>query len=232
MYGLRAPARLLTVAAVGATMSFVGAPRRQPASIAIDYPAERSIFPPEITPPTFLWCDPAGGVFAWKIDVTFGDGSATIHAGSKGEGIRIGPIDPRGRSNKPPPALTPEQAESHTWTPDSGTWSEMKKHSVERLATITITGLSGHDSNEAVSRGRVTVETSKDSVGAPIFYRDVPLMPSEVAKGVIKPLAPAAIPLIAWRLRYVGEPESTAFHRTAGGWHSPRRAARRTPSCT
>ncbi len=33
-------------------------------------------------------------------------------------------------------------------------------------------------------------------------------MPSEVAKGVIKPLAPAAIPLIAWRLRNVGEPRS------------------------
>ena len=59
---------------------------------------------------------------------------------------------------------------------------------------------------QPVSRGRVTIETSKDPVGAPIFYRDVPLMPSEVAKGVIKPLAPAAIPLIAWRLRNVGEP--------------------------
>jgi tetratricopeptide (TPR) repeat protein len=33
-------------------------------------------------------------------------------------------------------------------------------------------------------------------------------MPSEVAKGVIKPLAPKAVPLIAWRLRYVGEARS------------------------
>ena len=31
-------------------------------------------------------------------------------------------------------------------------------------------------------------------------------MPSEVQKGVIKPLAPAAIPLIAWRLRDIAEP--------------------------
>ena len=43
-------------------------------------------------------------------------------------------------------------------------------------------------------------------MGAPIFYRDVPLMPSELEKGVIKPLAPSAVPLIAWRLRNVGEP--------------------------
>jgi hypothetical protein len=37
------------VAAVAATMSLVGAPRKQPVPIAIDYPAERSIFPPEFT---------------------------------------------------------------------------------------------------------------------------------------------------------------------------------------
>jgi len=38
-------------------------------------------------------------------------------------------------------------------------------------------------------------------VGAPIFYRDVPLMPSPTEKGKIKPLAIQALPLIAWRLR-------------------------------
>jgi tetratricopeptide (TPR) repeat protein len=59
-----------------------------------------------------------------------------------------------------------------------------------------------------LSRGRVSILTSRDPVGAPIFYRDVPLMPSETEKGVIKPLAPAAIPLIAWRLRNIGEPRS------------------------
>ena len=50
--------------------------------------------------------------------------------------------------------------------------------------------------------------TSADPVGAPIFYRDVPLMPSETEKGVIKPLAAGAIPLIAWRVKSVSEPTS------------------------
>src|SRR5436190_9164676 len=192
MSGLRPAARLLTVAAVAAAMSLVGAPGKQPVPIAIDYPAERSIFPPEITPPTFLWRDPERGVVVWRIDVTFADGSPAIHVSSKGEGIRIGPIDPRavGPTNRPP-SLSTEQTESHTWTPDGGAWSEIKKRSVGRPAIVTITGFKGHDSNEPVSRGRVTIGTSKDPVGAPIFYRDVPLMPSEVAKGVIKPLAPA-----------------------------------------
>ena len=45
-------------------------------------------------------------------------------------------------------------------------------------------------------------------MGAPIFYRDVPLMPSENEKGVIKPLAPPSVPLIAWRLRNVAEKDS------------------------
>ncbi len=45
-------------------------------------------------------------------------------------------------------------------------------------------------------------------MGAPIFYRDVPLMPSEVERGVIKPLAAGAIPLVAWRLRNIAEPSS------------------------
>ena len=33
-------------------------------------------------------------------------------------------------------------------------------------------------------------------------------MPSELEKGVIKPLAAEAIPLVAWRLRDIGKPDS------------------------
>jgi tetratricopeptide (TPR) repeat protein len=181
----------------------------QPAPITIDYPADKSIFPPEITPPTFLWRDPADGATLWLIDVAFADGSTAIHVKSKGERMTIGEIDPRcvAPTNQPP-ALTPQQAAAHIWTPDAATWAEIKRHSVERAATVAITGVREADPGRALSRGRVTIETSKDPVGAPIFYRDVPLMPSEVEKGVIKPLAPAAIPLIAWRLRNIGEPGS------------------------
>ena len=50
--------------------------------------------------------------------------------------------------------------------------------------------------------------TSRDPVGAPIFYRDVPLMPNQSDKGVIKPLPPNAIGLIKWRLRYIDQPAS------------------------
>ena len=183
----------------------LGAPS-PPASIAIDYPEEGSIFPPEITPPTFLWHDAAKGVSVWRIDVSFGAAPAAIHAISKGERMRIGTLDPDCVADtNEPPRLSPELAAAHSWTPDLATWQAIKRHSVETAATVTITGLRA---GQAVSRGKVAIRTSKDPVGAPIFYRDVPLMPSELEKGVIKPLAAEAIPLVAWRVRNVGEARS------------------------
>ena len=180
-----------------------------PAAIVIDYPEARSIFPPEITPPTFLWRDRARTAGAWRVDVSFADGSPAIHTTSKGEHMRIGRIDPDcvAETNEPP-KLTPKQAAARTWTPDRSMWEFVKKHSVAGPATVTISGFPNASMDRAVSRGRVAIRTSKDPVGAPIFYRDVPLMPSELKKGVIKPLSAEAIPLIAWRLRNIGKPDS------------------------
>jgi hypothetical protein len=177
----------------------------RPASVAIDYPADGSILPPEITPPTFLWRDPAAGVTTWRIDVDFGGGGAGIRATSTGERPRLGEADPRcyAGTNEPP-----RQVEAHNWQPDAATWDAIKKRSVERAATVTITGIGGSSPARELSRGSVTIRTSKDPVGAPIFFRDVPLMPSETEKGVIKPLASETVRLIAWRLRNVGETSS------------------------
>jgi tetratricopeptide (TPR) repeat protein len=176
----------------------------RPARITIDYPAEGAVFPPEFPAPTFLWRDPETRVAKWLIDVRFRSGSVGIRAESGGERMRIGKIDPRCfSSTNEPPKLTPEQAEAHTWTPDAGTWTAIKRNSGEQAASLTITG---YDSRgDAVSLGQVSIWTSTDPVGAPIFYRDVPLMPSETERGVIKPLAAKSVPLIAWRLRNVGE---------------------------
>ena len=98
--------------------------------------------------------------------------------------MRIGEIDPRCVSTTNElPKLTPEQAAAHTWTPDAETWEAIKKHSVAAAAAVTITGLSEQNARRALSRGSAMMETSKDPVGAPIFYRDVPLMPTATVKG-------------------------------------------------
>jgi tetratricopeptide (TPR) repeat protein len=175
------------------------------ATLVIDYPSEGSIFPPEITPPTFLFRDSTKGATAWQVEVKFSDGGV-LRAACPCEHMRIGEIDPRAVSEtNEPPRLTPQQAAARTWMPDAGAWAEIKKRSVERAAEVTITGFRDQRMRHPVSRGSVTLTTSRDPVGAPIFYRDVPLMPSELEKGIIKPLAQAALPLIAWQLRNVGE---------------------------
>ena len=188
--------------------------------LTIDYPNQGSLFPPDIAAPTFLWRDATPNLTGWQIEVAFADG-LPIRVQSKGELMRVGEIDERAiaPTNKLP-ELTPQQAVSHTWTPDAATWAAIKLRSVEHAATVAISGIAG---GRPVSRGEVAIRTSIDPVGAPIFYRDVPLAPSETEKGIIKPLAPGAIPLIAWRLRNIAEPRSrlllTGMH-TCANCHS------------
>ena len=157
------------------------------------------MFPPEITAPTFLWRDGAKTATAWRVDVSFGDGSPGLEAAAKGERLRVGPIDPDCIA---PTNELPKVPAFRTWVPDAATWAAIKKHPA---ATVTFTGLAG---GEAVSRGRVAIRTSRDPVGAFVFYRDVPLMPSETQAGVIKPIASEAVRLIAWRIRNIAEPRS------------------------
>jgi hypothetical protein len=195
-----------------------------PAAILVDYPEDGSIFPPEITPPTFIWHDESHAASAWVIDVTFSDDSPAIHFKSPGAPPRIGEIDPRCVSpSNELPALTPRQATAHTWTPGAAAWEEIKLHSKEHAATFTFTGVESQRPDAAVSRGTVTIETSKDPVRAPIFYRDVPLIPSKGEKGVIQPLARQDLPLLAWRLRDISQPTSrlllTGMH-TCANCHS------------
>ena len=184
-------------------------------AITVDYPAEGSIFPPDISAPTFLWRDSDSKATEWRIEVTFADHSAPIRVQSRGPFMRVGEIDKRavGETNKLP-ELTAQQAASHTWQPDAATWAAIKRHSAEG-ATVTI--------SDSSSSGHVGIKTSRDPVGAPIFYRDVPLMPSEGEKGVIKPLAANAVPLIAWRLRNVANTQSRVVltgMRTCANCHS------------
>jgi len=180
-----------------------------PIPIIFDYPLDGSVFPPDMTAPTMIWRETAEGVSEWLIEISFSDGSPPIQVKTSGDRMRVGEIDQRcvAKTNELP-RLTSQQAASRTWTPDARTWAAFKKRSLDGLATWTITGLRNGNADQPVSRGRVRVQTSRDPVSAPIFYRDVPLMPSELKKGVIKPLAPNALPLIAWRLRSVSEPRS------------------------
>jgi len=173
--------------------------------ISIDYPEDGSIFPPEITPPTFIWRDAAAD--SWKIEIVFADHSAPLQLQPKAERMHFGAIDPDCiSSTNELPKLTSQQAASWTWTPDAATWQVIQSHSRDLPAMVTIAGFT--KSQGEVSRSHISIATSADPVGAPIFYRDVPLMPSAGANGTVQPLSPESIHLIRWRLRDIRQPES------------------------
>lgn len=171
--------------------------------LSVDYPLNASVFPPEITAPTFLWHDTSAATH-WEISVTFAGGGPTTHVRAAGELYQRGAVD---AAAGPMAELSPELASAHTWRPDAAEWARWKKLSVSAPATITIEGFA--EDGAAVSRGSVRISTSADPVGAPVFYRDVPLMlPSADQKGPITPLPQSALPLIKWRIRDIGKPES------------------------
>src|SRR5208337_4934727 len=133
-----------------------------------DYPQEGSIFPPALTPPTFIWHDEAPTATAWQIAIVFSDGSAAIQVKAPGERMHIGEIDTRCISNTNKlPELTPRQASAWTWKPDDATWEAIKQDSREHPATMTIMGWGGAGAQAAVSRGKVVFKTSQDPVGEP-----------------------------------------------------------------
>jgi hypothetical protein len=68
-------------------------PASQPAKITIDYPLDGSVFPPEITPPTFLWRDASDVAQRWVVQVSFADHSEAIRLDAPGEHLQMGEID-------------------------------------------------------------------------------------------------------------------------------------------
>ncbi len=212
---------------------------RELAAITVDYPLDQSIFPPDIVAPEFLWHDPTAanatpaGAETWLVEIAFK---------TKPHRIRILTRGQRGEPEIDPQCLGPTneiyrgteyQRSAKGWTPDAPTWEVIKRCSVEAPAEVIFLGLSGDpmpaegvpgDSPiRILSRGRVTITTSRDPVGAPLFYRDVPLMPTETEQGVIQPLVPSALPLIAWRLRDLSQPQGRVVMRglpTCANCHS------------
>ena len=181
--------------------------------LEIEYPVDESVFPPEMVAPAFLWKDPSGEADAWLIDVAFESESGRIYQLTDSKLLPPPKIDRDCISDS---NELPVQNYAKNWTPDPSVWTAIKKNSLEKPAIVSIYGFNRNDPDKVLSSGQVRITTSRDPVGAPIFYRDVPLMPTEVeATGLnslrgstIQPLPKGALPLIAWRLRDISRPES------------------------
>jgi len=179
------------------------------AAIVVDYPLADSLFPPGFVPPTFLWHDADESADAWLVRVEFATGEPLI-AIVAGGAPEQGWIDLRAQGTTNEVYVpTDEQASAESWTPSADVWSEIQRRSVETPVRVAFHGFVVARPDAVVSAGEVLFATSSDEVGAPIFYRDVPLMPAVSEKdGVIKPLSDEAVPIIEWRMRDVRLPES------------------------
>ena len=177
----------------------------EPAGLTVDYPIDGSIIPPDIVAPAFLWHDASDAADRWLIDLAFSGGASHLYVLAPGMPPPQGEIDPQcititNELYEP----TTYQASAVAWRPGDALWEAIKQNSVEQPVIVTFHGYSADAPDRVLSRGTTTLTTSADPVGAPVFYRDVPLMPSATAEGVIKPLDKNAQPLIAWRLKEIG----------------------------
>jgi tetratricopeptide (TPR) repeat protein len=145
-------------------------PLDQLGKLTIEYPLDGAMFPLEIAPSAFIWKDESGKANSWFVKI--GQAGAT-------------PIIE---------TLVTEQK----WKPDSETWMEIKTAALGKPVSIAVFGtVSGA---AAVSGAKVSIQASSDPVGAPIFFREVPL-PFDYANQYPEK--------IRYRLGYVSElPES------------------------
>jgi tetratricopeptide (TPR) repeat protein len=116
-------------------------------SLMIGYPLNETLFPPEIVAPTFHWEDGSSKSDRWLVTIKFQDNE---------DRINILLHEPK-------------------WTPESDQWELIKKRSLKKQAVVTILGVNRWSRWKILSAGKISIKTSEDPVGAPLFYREVNL---------------------------------------------------------
>jgi hypothetical protein len=137
--------------------------------IAVEQPLDGTLFPPEIVPPRFFWED-SSGARAWLVRIEFADGGLVVQAVTR---------RPR-------------------WTPAARDWDSIKRRSLEQPARVLVLGVGPGRPVQVLSRARLSFRTSKDPVGAPLFYRDVVLPFAEADKNPGR---------IRWRFGTIDSPQ-------------------------
>jgi len=117
------------------------------APIAIAYPPDHALFPPEIIAPTFRWADPQINCNVWLINLQFQGGGDPVCA----------------------------RAAVRNWTPPQELWREIKGRCRKQEAWCVIRGVYDQRPTKILSEGKIAIGVSEDEVGAPIFYREVNL---------------------------------------------------------
>ncbi len=140
------------------------------AGVKMVYPLNGTLFPPEIAPPVFRWDDANPGVSAWLVRVELGDDRPAVSC------------------------VTRERQ----WVPAPQEWERIKTASKEKDARVLIVGVQPDKPVRIVSAVTIVIRTSKDEVGAPLFYREVNLPFVDAVKDPSR---------IRWRFGSISSPE-------------------------
>ncbi len=128
----------------------------QYSSLAIGYPLNDTLFPPEIIPPAFHWEDANSTSDTWLLTIKFQDADTQASAGHDNNRMNFIVHESR-------------------WTPKTEDWETIKKRSMEKQALVTILGVNRRSRGKILSAGQISIKTSADPVAAPLFYREVNL---------------------------------------------------------
>ncbi len=115
--------------------------------LEIIYPLNETTFPPKLAEPTFQWQDSIPDADTWLVAIEFADGK------------------------EPLLSLT----HSKEWTPTPEQWQNMAARSLESWAKVTVLGVNKTAAASILSSATIRIRTSKDEVGAPLFFREVNL---------------------------------------------------------
>ncbi len=145
------------------------AENKEYSQIIIEYPLDETLFPPEMVPPVYRWNDRTASR-SWLIHFEFADDKACMNFISRRQ----------------------------QWTPPREDWESIKQRSLEQEAKVIILGAGPGEPVRVLSRGRMSFKTSKDAVGAPLFYREVNLPFKEADKNLSR---------IRWRFGTIDSPK-------------------------
>jgi tetratricopeptide (TPR) repeat protein len=138
--------------------------------LRIDYPLDETLFPSEIAPPTFRWQDDRKDVDTWLVTVRFPDGKQPLST----------------------------LCAATQWTPAEKQWTEIKDRSLGKMARVFVLGVQRAAPRRILSGAAISIGTSSDEVGAPLFYREVVLPFIDAVKDPAR---------IRWRFGAISSPE-------------------------
>ena len=118
----------------------------EPGGVTFLYPPNDVVFPPDIVAPKVRWTSGRAGCDAWIVLVRF----------ARGEEMMF-------------------RASGTTWTPSDEAWALIKQRSLGQRAMLTVIGVAGRVPRKVAAAATISFSTSRDEVGAPIFFREVNL---------------------------------------------------------